>query len=225
MPASDSATCAVSAEMRVRTSAKAACERIWNQRATTIVGGRITIVASARRQSRMRQRDHRAREREHVADERREPLGEHVGERVDVVRDARDDPARALLREVAQRERREVPEEVLAQAQHDQLAELREAQDQERADEPGGGVDADVDRDVEIEARGVVRADAVVDRVADEQPAADLHGGGERGRQREQRRCGRADRGRRATGGVSPTRRLRDTDLVPEQALERAAGA
>ena len=53
MPASDSAICAVSAEMRVRTSAKAVCERIWNQRATTSVGGRITIVASARRQSRI----------------------------------------------------------------------------------------------------------------------------------------------------------------------------
>ena len=53
MPASDSATCAVSAEMRVRTSAKAVCERVWNQRATSIVGGRITIVASASRQSRI----------------------------------------------------------------------------------------------------------------------------------------------------------------------------
>ena len=102
-----------------------------------------------------RQGDHRAGQREHVADERREPLREHVGERVHVVRDARDDPARALLREVAQRERREVPEEMLAQPQHDQLAELREAEDQERADEPGGGVDADVDRDVEVEARPV----------------------------------------------------------------------
>ena len=51
MPASDSAMCAVRAEMRVRTSAKAVCERVWNQRDTTIVGGRITSVASASRQS------------------------------------------------------------------------------------------------------------------------------------------------------------------------------
>ena len=54
MPASDSAICAVSAEMRVRTSAKAVCERdLEPARDHACVGGRITIVASARRQSRM----------------------------------------------------------------------------------------------------------------------------------------------------------------------------
>ncbi len=187
MPASDSATWAVSAEMRVRTSAKAACERVWNQRATSIVGGRITSVASASRQSRMASAIIAPGERQDVADERREALREHVGERIDVVRDARDDPARALLREVALRERREVLEEVLAQPQDDQLAELRQAEDEERADEPGRRVGADVDRDVEIEPPGVLGADAVVDRVADEQPAADLHRRGERGGQRQQR--------------------------------------
>ena len=187
MPASDSATCAVSAEMRVRTSAKAVCERVWNQRATTSVGGRITIVASARRQSRMASAIIAPVSVRTLPTSVERPLREHVGERVDVVRDARDDPARALLREVAQRERREVPEEVLAQAQDDQLTELREAEDQERADEPRHGVDADVDGDIEIEARRVVGPDAVVDRVAHEQPAADLHRRGERGGEREHR--------------------------------------
>ena len=74
MPASDSATCAVSAEMRVRTSANAVCERIWNQRATTSVGGRITIVASASRQSRIASAIIAPVSVSDVADERREAL-------------------------------------------------------------------------------------------------------------------------------------------------------
>ena len=61
--------------------------------------------------------------------------------------------------------------------------------------------DADVDRDVEVEPRGVARADAVVDRVAHEQPAADLHGRGERRGEREQRDAAALIARRRAKGG------------------------
>ena len=51
MPASDSAICAVSAAIRVRTSLNASCERRWNQRVTTMPGGSTTRATSPRRQS------------------------------------------------------------------------------------------------------------------------------------------------------------------------------
>ena len=51
IPETDSASCAVSAEIRLRTSSCAAAERTWNQRVTTIAGGRITSAISASRQS------------------------------------------------------------------------------------------------------------------------------------------------------------------------------
>ena len=52
MPAIDSATCAVTAAMRLRTSVNATCERTWNQRVRSSAGGTITDAASASRQSR-----------------------------------------------------------------------------------------------------------------------------------------------------------------------------
>ena len=162
--------------MRVRTSAKAVCERIWNQRDTTIVGGRITMVASARRQSSSAIAMIAPVSVSTLPTSVESP-SESTSESASTsfVMRAMIQPARCS-REVAQRERREVAEEVLAQAQHDQLPEAREAHDQERADDPGRGVDGHVDRDVELEPRAVAGLDAVVDRVAHEQPAADLRG-------------------------------------------------
>ena len=54
MPATDSAICAVIAEIVFRTSRNAACERTWNQRVSTSVGGRMTSATSPSRQSRMK---------------------------------------------------------------------------------------------------------------------------------------------------------------------------
>ncbi len=51
MPATDSASWAVTAAMRVRTSEKAAWERVWNQRVTTIPGGRTQSATRPSRQS------------------------------------------------------------------------------------------------------------------------------------------------------------------------------
>ena len=65
-------------------------------------------------------------------DERRHALREDVGDGVDVARQPGDDPARLLLREVAEREPGQVVEEVAAQAEHDPLADPGEAADQER---------------------------------------------------------------------------------------------
>ena len=51
IPATDSASCAVTAAMRVRTSEKATCERRWNQRVTRMPGGSTSSATSPRRQS------------------------------------------------------------------------------------------------------------------------------------------------------------------------------
>ena len=51
MPATDSASCAVTAAIRVRTSAKAVCDAVWNQRVTTIPGGSTISATTPRRQS------------------------------------------------------------------------------------------------------------------------------------------------------------------------------
>ena len=51
MPETDSAICAVIDEIVSRTRRNAACERTWNQRVRTSVGGRITSATSPRRQS------------------------------------------------------------------------------------------------------------------------------------------------------------------------------
>ena len=106
MPAIDSAMCAVTAAMRFRTSVKATCDRTWNQRVRSSAGGTITQAASAEPPVEDVQPDDRRDQRQAVRDERREALAEDVGERVDVARQARDDPARALLREVAERQAR-----------------------------------------------------------------------------------------------------------------------
>ncbi len=51
IPETDSATWAVTAAIRFRTSSWATADLRWNQRVSTRVGGRITIATSPRRQS------------------------------------------------------------------------------------------------------------------------------------------------------------------------------
>ena len=117
------------------------------------------------------QPDDRGEQRQRVDDERRQPLRQDVRERVDVGGEARDDPAGLLLREVAQRQRRQVVEEVVAQAEHDVLADAREPAHERRLQHPREGVDAEVDDDVAREAAAVVRPHPVVDRVLHDQAA------------------------------------------------------
>ena len=120
-------------------------------------------------------------QRQRVDDERRQALVEHVRQRVDVARQARDDPARLLLREVAQRERGEVVEEVPAQLEHDPLPDSGQHEPGRRAEHPGRQAHGDVGDDVEGEAFLVVSLDPVVDRVADDRPAEHGRGRGDRG--------------------------------------------
>ena len=53
IPETDSATCAVTAAMRFRTSSWATADLRWNQRVSTSAGGRITIATRPSRQSTM----------------------------------------------------------------------------------------------------------------------------------------------------------------------------
>ena len=86
--------------------------------------------------------DDRRRQEDDVRDERRQALRERVRDRVDVARHPGDDPSRPLLREVAQRERGEVVEQVAAEPEDDPLADDREAADQHELADPADGVQA-----------------------------------------------------------------------------------
>ena len=110
----------------------------------------------------------RGDEGQRVHDEGRQALVEHVGERVDVARQPGDDPARLLLREVPERERREVLEEVAPEVEHHPLADAGEHEPRRRPEDPRDDADRDVDRDVAREAALIAGVDAVVDRVADD---------------------------------------------------------
>ena len=149
IPATDSASCAVTAAIRVRTSANATCDAVWNHRVTTIAGRQHDQRDDAEAPVEQEEAADRREQRQRVDDERRQALVEHVRERVDVARQARDDPAGLLLREVAQRERGEVVEEVAAQLEHDPLPDPGQHQPGRRAEQPGRRPDGDVGDDVE----------------------------------------------------------------------------
>ena len=224
MPATDSASWAVTAAIRVRTSDEATCESRWNQR----------VISDSRREDAERHEPQppveqeeaadRREERQRVDDERRQSLVEDVRERVDVARQARDDPARLLLREVAQRERRQVLEEVAAQLEHDPLADARQPSQVAVPSTQAAALIADVEDDVGHEPRLVAGAHAVVDRVPDQKPARHRRGGGERGEgitphaPRRPRRTG----SRRERPVCCPA--YAATRLVSEEAREEAAG-
>ena len=71
-------------------------------------------------------------------------------------------------------------EEVAAQLEHDSLAHAREAEPGQRAEHPRRRVDADVREHREQQPVLVAGANAVVDRVVDEEPAGHRRGGRER---------------------------------------------
>ncbi len=121
------------------------------------------------------QRRNRGRQEDQVRDERRHPLRERVRDGVDVTRQPGDDPAGLLLREVAERESRQVVEEVAPQADHDRLPDPRQTADEDCLQNPSDRRDDDVDRDndrqvvlVADQDAVVVDGDAVVDRVLDD---------------------------------------------------------
>ena len=151
-------------------------------------GGRAPLEAT-RDHDRRRQHDERdhaeppvvdeqrgdgCREQHAVGDEGREALRQHVGDRVDVARQPGDDPAGALLGEVAQRERREVVEQLAAQSEHHLLAQTRHPPDDEAEQDEPGERHGDVRRGGERQHLVVARHDPAVDRRAHEQPGAAL---------------------------------------------------
>ena len=123
------------------------------------------------------QRRERRREEDDIRDERRHPLGKDVADGVDVARQAGDDPARLLLREVPERQAGEVVEQIAAQAEHHALADAGEPADEDRLQDPADRGYSQVDRDDDRQVMRIARANAVVDGVADEEPAARLAGG------------------------------------------------
>ena len=190
MPETDSAICAVTAAMRLRVSTSATCDVRWNQRVKTSAGGTIAKTTSPSRQSAISSAITAAGSSTTFATSVGMPCERTSRDRVDVARQARDDPARLLLREVAQREPGQVVEEVAAQPEHHPLAEPGEAADQHGLEHPAARRDAEVDRDDHRQVVLVARGDALVDRAAHEQPAAGLRGrvagGDEHERDRQQ---------------------------------------
>ena len=136
------------------------------------------------------EQDRGAEEGERVLDEARDPVGDELVDRLDVVRQPADDHARAVPLVEAEREVLEVVEEVVAQVGQDALADpagevgldvahapAQEAEEQEGADDPP-------------ELAEVVLADPVVDRVLGEERRREREG------RREQQRADREDRPR-----------------------------
>ena len=134
-------------------------------------------------------------ERQRVDDQRRQSLVEDVRERVDVAVQARDDPARLLLREVPQRKRGEMVEEVASKLEHDPLADAREPEPGQRAEHPRRSVDTDVREHREQQPVFVSGANAVVGRVLDQKPAGDRRGSRERREHGDHRHLSLALRG------------------------------
>src|SRR5690348_6105543 len=79
-------------------------------------------------------------------------------------------------------------EEVAPQAEHHALAEAGEPADQHRLEQPADCGDAKVDHDDYRQVVLVAGADALVDRIPDEQPAAGLRGRVPRADEQEHRR-------------------------------------
>ena len=122
MPASDSAIWAVTAAMRLRTSPNAAGERTGTSARTSSAGGNHAASRAPSRQSTSEQRDDRPTNVSVLAMSVFRP-SESTSESAStsLVRRAMIQPA--ALREVAQRQGRQVPEQVLAQLEHDALAD------------------------------------------------------------------------------------------------------
>ena len=134
--------------------------------------------------------DRRAEEGERVLDEARDPVGDELVDRLDVVRQPADDHPRAVPLVEAEREVLEMVEEVVAQVGQDALADpagevgldvahapAQQPEEQEGADDPP-------------ELGEVVLADPVVDRVLGEERRREREG------RREQQRADREDRPR-----------------------------
>ena len=159
--------------------------------------------------------DCRADQRERVLDEARDAVGDELVERLDVVRQPADDHAGAVPFEEAEREPLQMVEELVAQVGQDPLADpagqvrlhvahapVREAGEQEHADDPP-------------QLLQVVLADAVVDCVLREQRRRERRGG---------RRAARDDR--RAVVRASGTARACEPDeSSPSRAPRRCAVA
>ena len=158
MPETDSASCAVIAEIVFRTSMNAACERTWNQRVRTSAGGRTTSATSAEPPVEDEERRSGRRQLSEFGDERREPLREDVRERVDVARQPRDDPAGALLARSSAARARQVLEEVARAARARSPWPSRRGRGSGRAQDPAGRVDRDVDDDDRARGALVVAA-------------------------------------------------------------------
>ena len=148
------------------------------------------------------EQDRGAEQSERVLDEARDPVGDELVDRLDVVRQPADDHARTVALVEAEREVLQVVEKAVAQVGQDPLADpagqvgldvahapAQEAEEQEGADDPP-------------ELAQVVLADAVVDGVLGEQRRR------ERERRRQQQRADREQRPR----AVGP----READEHPE---------
>ena len=180
----DSASCAVTAAMRVRTSENAAWERRWNQRVMRIPGGSTSSATSPSRQS--------SRKRPPIAATSVSVLTTSVvrpwlrtseSASTSLVSRAMIQPA-FCCGEVAERERGQVLEEVAPEVEHHPLTDAGEHQPRRRAEHPRDDADRDVGDDVADEPVVVSGADAVVDRVADDVPAGDRRRRRDRGEQR-----------------------------------------
>ena len=139
----------MTAAIRVRTSANAMCDAVWNQRVTTMPGGSTISATTPRRQSSRKRPPIAARSVSELTTSVVRPwLRTSEIASTSLVSRAMIQPG-LLLREVPERERGEVVEEVAAQVEHDLLADPGQHQPGRRAEDPGRRPDGDVEHDVD----------------------------------------------------------------------------
>ena len=95
--------------------------------------------------------DDRADEQEDVLDEQHEALRDELLHRVDVGGHARHDPAGLLGLEVVERQRHQVIEQAVAQLAQERLADARDEQDRQAAEEEAANAMNEVEHDREVQ--------------------------------------------------------------------------
>jgi hypothetical protein len=114
------------------------------------------------------QDDHGADEREAVGDERRDAVGDELVERVDVVRQARDDPAGLLPAEEVERQLLDVREQRAPQVEHDALSHPAHQIGLQVAGDEVDHADRDEEHDDHVDDVHIAFGDAGVDGDLDE---------------------------------------------------------
>ena len=118
-----------------------------------------------------------ADEQEDVLHEEHQALRDQLLHRVDIGCHAGDDPAGLLGLEVVERERHHVREQAVAHGAQKALADARDVDDREPAEQETRDGEAEIHDDREVQGTGITLTDAVVDAVLHQERSGRQGGG------------------------------------------------